>query len=281
MKLDLEISKSSKSEPDKFFIETKLAIPQSLKDYRHINLLKTFQSRSYTQVEIEENMPKLIEECIKELRAFKHDKEFDIAIEWILPDNLFSLDVDCWQYKEDEEEEPTRIGCASLASVHIRSSRRLKTLKREHRCKKWKNKWDFMINNFQNIHQSHYIFAEIANNHKCNNELKIIDNENNIIGINFPAALQELENINYDFIIYTGIPLALWSRCKQLNVNHIKDLDKLIKKSQNVNVLNLQNLPKSVENMRLAASSNNPDHLGHHLCFLCENPYNYPPEPSY
>jgi hypothetical protein len=41
-------------------------------------------------------------------------------------------------------------------------------------------------------------------------------------------------------------------------------------------VFNLENLTKSVEVKRLEATEEEPFHLGHHLCFLWENPYNYP-----
>ncbi|MFM6785808.1 MAG: hypothetical protein ACKPJN_16595 [Microcystis panniformis] len=82
-----------------------------------------------------------------------------------------------------------------------------------------------------------------------------------------------------------GIPLALWSRCQNSAVNHTSDLDELIKpkkdneenlKDGEDNVLNLENLTKSVEVKRLEATEEEPFHLGHHLCFLWENPYNYP-----
>ena len=276
----LKTPQANKNEPDKFDIETKVAIPQSPKDYQYINLLETFKNRSYTKAEIEENLSKLIEECYEELGKFEPNKDFedfDLAIEWILPDELFSLDVDCWQYKEDEiNGKETRIGCASFPSVHIRSYRRLK---HKHRRKKWIDKWNLLMSNFQEIDKKHYIFA-CQSKTKSNNDLKIVDNKDGIIGINFPADLQELENMNYDFIIQTGIPLALWSRCKQSQENHIRELDILIN-PENGNVLNLENLPKSIENKRLEAKSNQPLHLGHHLCFLWENPYNYPLTPKY
>ena len=275
--MQLEGSKD-KNAPDKFYVETKVAIPKSSTDYHHENLDETFKNtRSYTKAEIEKDISKLIEECYQELGKFEPNKDFDLSIEWILPDELFSLDVDCWQCHEDEFcEEYTRIGCASFASVHIRSSRRL----RSKRLKKWKEKWDFIMSNSQQINASHYIFASQSNT-KSNNELKILDNINTIIGINFPADLRQLENLSYNLIIQTGIPLALWSRCKKCDVNHITDLDRLIKPENSSNVLNLENLPKSIETKRLEAKSNQPLHLGHHLCFLWENPYNYPLTPKY
>lgn len=277
--MDSKSSKIKSNDPDKFSVETKVAIPLSPTSYHHENLEKTFENtRSYPKAEIEENISKLIEECYEKIGEFEqnNDKDFDLAIEWILPDNLLSLDVDCWQCKEDEDcQEYTRIGCASFSSVHIRSSRRLKSKRR----RTWTQKWNFLMSNSQNINISHYIFASQSNN-QCNNDLRIIDNTNTIIGINFLADLQQIENLTYNFIIQTGIPIALWSRCKECHENHIRDLDMLIN-PQNDTVLNLENLPRYIENMRLEARSNQPLHLGHHLCFLWENPYNYPRTPTY
>jgi hypothetical protein len=130
------------------------------------------------------------------------------------------------------------------------------------------------LNNLQQLNLSHYLLACQCNS-KSKNELKIFDNQKEIVGINLPADLQDLENLSYEFLIETGIPLALWSRCKQSNANHITDLDTLINPQQE-NILNLQGLPQYIQNKRLAATPSQPNHIGHYLCFLWENPYNYP-----
>ena len=128
---------------------------------------------------------------------------------------------------------------------------------------------------------SNYILADEFQKLNLNdNLLKNIDYKRNILGINFPLKLEELENINYHVMIETGIPIALWSRCKKSNLNHLIDLDKLIK-PKNKKILNLQKLPKDVEQKRQESDSSQPHHLGHHLCFLCENPYNYPRKGKY
>jgi len=126
---------------------------------------------------------------------------------------------------------------------------------------------------------SNYILACQCQN-LDDNYLKNVDCQRNILGINFPFKLEELENITYDVMIETGIPIALWSRCKESNVNHLIDLDTLIN-PDNENVLNLQDLPKYVAKKRRKSHSSQPHHLGHHLCFLCENPYNYPRKRQY
>lgn len=271
IELKPESSKINRNESEKFLIDAWLAIPESHTSYQHKQLLETFKSnRSYAQVEIEEKFFSLITECNQKLDEIKPDEDFDMAIEWILPGNLLSSAIDCWKNKYQDNE---RIGCGPFCSVHIRSSQRLHIAYRH--CRRlWKEKWDFLLNHSEEINSSHYIFAYQSKS-KSNQDLKLIDNQKRIIGINFPSDLQKLENITYEFIIKTGIPLALWSRCKQSNVNHINDLDTLINPGHG-NFLNLQNLPRTVENMRLTANENQPSHLGYHLCFLWENPYNYP-----
>lgn len=278
--MDQVSSQTNNSESEKFYVDTKVSIPQSSIDYQQENLLETFQKNvNYTQVEIEEKIPYLLEECYKKLEKIGFEQDFHLAIEWVVDDDLFSLDVDCWQFKEDEFcREPKRIGCSSFASVHIRSYRRLK----RKRCLEiWKKKWKWLTKNANKIKKSHYILACQANQ-KSDKDLRGMDNQQTIIGINF----SELENLSYEFIIDTGIPIALWSRCQESAVEHSSDLDKLInpkkdnednfKKDNEDNVLNLENLPKSIEKKRLEATQEQPCHLGHHLCFLWENPYNYP-----
>ena len=270
--LKLESTKIQKNDADKFRVNTWLAIPKSSEQFRPIKLPKTFQAdRTYSQAEVEENIMKLIAECNEELEnTLPPEKDWKIAIEWVLPDNLLSLPVDCWEYGIKRYE---RIGWGKFISVHIRSSQRLHIAYR-HYCKSWKDKWKNLQRNIQNINLSNYILACQCQN-LDNNYLKNIDCQRNILGINFPFKLEELENISYELMIETGIPIALWSRCKQHNVNHLIDLDTLIN-PDNENVLNLQNLPEYVARKRRESHSSQPHHLGHHLCFLCENPYNYP-----
>lgn len=276
-------SQSNNSESEKFSVDTKVSIPQSPTDYQQENLLETFQENAaYTQTEIEKKIPNLLEECYQKLEEIGFEQDVHLAIEWVFDDDLFSLDVDCWKFKEDEFcRQPKRIGCASFASVHIRSYRRLKTK----RCLDiWKKKWDWLTKNANKMKINNYIFASQTND-RNDNDLKVMDSQQMIIGINLPTDLLRLENISYEFIIERGIPLALWSRCQNSAVNHTSDLDELIKpkkdneenlKDGENNVLNLENLTKSVEVKRLEATEEEPFHLGHHLCFLWENPYNYP-----
>ena len=273
--LKLESTKIQKNDADKFWVNTWLAIPESSKIFLHKKLSKTFKTnRTYSQAEIEDNLQELIVECNKKLRKIlPPGKDWEIAIEWVLPDNLLSLPVDCW-----ESPKNTRIGCANFRSVHIRSSQRLKY---ENYNISWKRKWDYLQKNIQNINLSNYILADEFQKLNLNdNFLRKIDRQRNILGINFPLKLEELENINYHVMIETGIPIALWSRCKKSNLNHLIDLDKLIK-PKNKKILNLQKLPKDVEQKRQESDSSQPHHLGHHLCFLCENPYNYPRKGKY
>ena len=272
IKLNPESSKINKNESEKFLLDGWLAIPESPTSYQHKQLLETFKSnRSYTQAEIEQNFSNLITECNQKVDELKPNQYFKIAIEWILPDNLLSSPIDCWQYRKNK-----KIGCSRrFYSVHIRSSQRLHIKYRD--CVPlWQDKWDFLWSHFQQINLSNYILAcQCNSNSEEDLESLCCDDDKMIIGINFPSDLQKLENITYEFIIETGIPLALWSRCKACKVNHIRDLDTLINPSDS-QVLNLKKLPISVKNMRLSAKKNQPLHLGHHLCFLWENPYNYP-----
>ncbi|MGB5594300.1 MAG: hypothetical protein WBM62_09780, partial [Crocosphaera sp.] len=266
IKLDKVSSQTNNSESEKFYVETKVSIPQSPTDYQQENLLETFPKNvTYTQTEIEEKIPNLLEECYQKLEEIGFEPDFNLAIEWVFDDDLFSLDVECWQFKEDEFcREAKRIGCSSFASVHIRSYRRLK---RKRCLDTWKCKWDWLTKNANKMNINNYIFAAQANQ-KSDNDLKAMEQQEPIIGINFPADLVRLEHISYEFIIDKGIPLALWSRCQNTAVNHRSDLDNLINSTigneenftedNGDNVLNLENLPNSVEQKRLEATKENP-----------------------
>lgn len=265
-------SKIDKNESEEFSLNAWLSIPESPTSYQYKQLLETFKSnQSYTQVQIEENFSNLITECNQKVDELKPNQYFKIAIEWILPDNLLSAPIDCWQYQRNK-----KIGCSPrFYSVHIRSSQRLHIKYRD--CVPlWRDKWDFLWSHFQQINLSNYILAcQYKSESEEDLESLCYDDDKKIIGINFPTEIQKLENITYEFIIETGIPLALWSRCKMSEVNHISDLDTLIN-PRNGQVLSLKKLLTAVKNMRLQAKKNQPLHLGHHLCFLWENPYNYP-----
>ena len=276
--IELKPESPTTDKSEKFAIASWLAIPESPTSYEHKNLRETFElERSYTQAEIEENFSSLITECNQKVDELKPNQYFKIAIEWILPDNLLSSSIDCWQYRKNK-----KIGCnLRFYSVHIRSSQRLHIKYRD--CiPLWRDKWNFLWSHFQEINLSSFIFAcQCNSNREEDLENLCCDDDKMIIGINFSTDLQKLENLSYEeLIIETGIPLALWSRCKESSVNHIKDLDTLINPENN-KVLNLKSLPISVKNMRLSAKRTKPLHLGHHLCFLWENPYNYPQKRKY
>ncbi len=272
IELKQEGSKLEKNECEKFLIDTWLAIPEASTSYKHKNLQETFESNgTYTQIEIEENFSNLITECNQKLEEIDPDREFEIAIEWILPDNLLSSPVDCWKYRKN-----AKIACGPFHSFHIRSPQRLH-IAYKHCRRLWRNKWDFLRSHLQQINLSNYILAC-----QCNRKIKedleslFCDDDPMIIGINFWKDLQESEDIDYEkLIIETGIPLALWSRCKASKVDHISDLDELIN-PDNSQVLNLKKLPKYVRKMRRKSKDNPLEHLSNNLCFLWENPYNYP-----
>ena len=282
IELKQKSSKLDKNESEKFLIDIWLAIPEFPKNhegkknretfkapqkYQHHPLRETFEyNRSYTQAEIEEKFSNLITECNQKVDEIKPEQYFKIAIEWILPDQLLSYPIDCWNYRKN-----TKIGCTTrFHSVHIRSSQRLDTRYRD--CVLlWRQKWDFLWQHFQQINLNNYILA-CQCDQTIKEDLEILssndDPEQMIVGINFSIDLQELENMDYEeLIIVTGIPLALWPRCKTSNDNHIKDLDKLIN-PDNSQVLNLSKLPKYVRQMRQKASKNSLEHLSYNLCFF-------------
>ncbi|MDJ0730369.1 MAG: hypothetical protein QNJ33_10305 [Crocosphaera sp.] len=282
IKLEKNSSKIDRNESEKFTVNGWLVIPkinlkncQSEDDYFREPLSKTYASnRGYTKVEIEDKISELITECNEKIREckekikeFQTDEKFEISIEWILPEDLLSFPVDCWEYRKNK-----KIGCGPYYSVHVRSSRRLQS-SYDHLRGYWQERWNLLINYSQNTNPKHYILACDCHG-KDDNDLEIINEETKIFGINFASDLCEAKNLTYEFIIEAGIPLALWSRCKESNINHIQDLDKLTSCKTNQS-WDLATLVKSIKTLRRLAKKDKV-HLGNNLCFLWENPYNYP-----
>lgn len=261
---------------ERFKVNTLLAIPESFERYSYIKLRKNFQEgKSYSQLEIEEKIVDLILECNEQVADFNPETNFRIAIEWMLPDNLLSLPVDCWRYKN------RRIGCGRFFSVHIRSSRRFNKLYRD--CiPLWQKKWKFICHNHERIDLCRYILASQCqtNNYEALAQL-CYDEQNMILGINF-ASKAQVDDENYrELIIENGILFAMWSRCKNDSLSaRVQDLDRLIRK-ENLSGVEIKRLLQSIKAMRLSARDNDELHLGKNLCFLWENPYNYPIKNNY
>ncbi len=282
IKLEKNSSKEEKNESEKFTVNGWLVIPKrslssckSENDYFREPLSKTYAyNRGYTKVQIEDKIFELIGECNEKIREFKENiKEFkthgnfEISIEWILPEELLSFPVDCWEYRKNK-----KIGCGPYYSVHVRSSKRLESYY-DHVRRDWEDRWNLLINYSQNTNPKHYIFACDCHG-KDDNDLEIINDETKIFGINFASDLCEAKNLTYEFIIEAGIPLALWSRCKDPEINHIQDLDELTS-CENGQSWNLTTFLTSIRTLRRSAKKDKI-HLGNNLCFLWENPYNYP-----
>ncbi|MFM7905320.1 MAG: hypothetical protein ACKPA9_09220 [Microcystis sp.] len=275
IKLEQNSSKTEKNESEKFTVSGWLVMPKrslqkckSEDDYFREPLSKTYESnRSYTKVEIEDKISELITECNDSIRKLKLNRHPKISIEWILPEKLLSSPVDCWEYRKGK-----KIGCGSYYSVHVRSSQRLQSAY-DHVREDWEERWTLLINYSHDSKPEHYILTCDCHD-KDDDDLQNINDETKIFGINCVSDLCEGKNITYDFIIETGIPVALWSRCKDPNVNHLKDLDNLTSCKNNQS-WNLTTLVESIKILRRSAKKDNV-HLGNNLCFLWENPYNYP-----
>lgn len=285
IKLEENRSQTDQNESKEFTVKGWLVIPkgdikscQSEDDFFRDPLLKTYGSKpGYTKFEIESKISELITECNEKLSEYKKKikdlqnyRNFEIAIEWILPEDLLSFPVDCWEYRKNR-----KIGCGPYYSVHVRSSKRLHH-DYDHLRGYWEERWNLLINYSQNINPEHYIFACDCHG-KDDDDLQNINDEIKLFGINVAANLCEgknLTNLTYDSIMETGIPLALWSRCKEPITNHIQDLDNLVSCQSNQS-WELITLVKSIKNLRLKAKKDKV-HLGNNLCFLWENPYNCP-----
>lgn len=273
----LIIKLEPKADPQRFDVSSQVAIPQTEKVYVHHDLINTFKShQTYTKIQIGQKFGELIGECneILEKKGIYSDPgqfgQIKISIEFIVPTELLSSDFDCI-----ERNSVGRIGCGNYYSVHVRSLQRLDTITNKRLTNRyrqatgtWKEKWCKLQSNLQNLCASQqYILARSY-------QTNFAGNEDQILGINLPENINKIANI-YDKFIEWGIPLAIYSRCENNSICHVQDLDNLVELNSD-QTLNLLNLCRSIRQTRARANSSNPNHIGHHLCFLWENPYNYP-----
>ncbi|NEO98249.1 MAG: hypothetical protein F6K58_06065 [Symploca sp. SIO2E9] len=215
-----------KDDDYQYYVNTRLAIPRLGNNYDYENLRKTFkENKGYTQKQIEAEFNKLIRETnlaveeIKKRLPIENNQYFQIAIEWILPDKLLSLNVDCWKYDQKNQ----KIACdLRFHSVHVRSAKRLSPDYNDCRVM-WQRRWNFITTKPDKIKLFNYLKA-CENLSEAELKKKFFMNDNKmIVGINFSQDSHWLENGIHELIIKAGIPIVLWSRYESSEVNHTND----------------------------------------------------------
>lgn len=238
-------------------------------DYEPLNLIieehktekhKTEPNKEYfSKQEITPILTKLINHC------FEKNRNCQLVIECFTSLELLSINIDSWEY-EDEGEIWQIKRDPSIDNIHMRCLLRLEK-KQERLQIIWKKKWDAVQNSLNNLDE------EIEQ--KAIKDYQWFFSQDTTLWGNICTSTPEKQYKLFKAIIKYGIPIAMWSRCHQ-NQEHRQEINQLIYRADN----RLQNLPEQIRQIRNNAPSNiktEPEHLGHHLSLLWENPYRLPP----
>ena len=214
-----------------------------------------------------------------------HNERFEIgrlAIELFLPERLLSSsDVDKWIVSDIvQKQEYSPIGAKfkvllhNLARFTKRQAKksRIEAKKAEARNilqeNLWKVNWRLAMEKIQSPMST--------------NEFVIINADSDIeslqsklerrIGVVLGQTPQRDEVLK-SIITKAGIPIVLWTRHDDLEVDHSNEMHELVRISP------LINLPERVLDKRREATANKQlvSHLGHHLTVLWDDPNRFPP----
>lgn len=272
-------AKTNKDNPKYQIGKMILAIPQSkcLKSYTHLNIEGIVsEDKSYDKNQlktiIEKEFDRLIEKTVE-----KYEEELkigfsrEIFIEFIVPKSLLSCTFECWENHTPTTGTGLKLCVKNKICIRLSDRQERKYLKAY--AYDWEERWDIMLTylkNNQNLPRTNY---------KLRQDYKTLDksifNDNQVVGINISPSLDKLDQQTYNTFLVNGIPIAIWSRCSQNQNNHCIQIDQIIQQGNNNHnmLVNPSQLADMVAEVR---NNNNNNNLCDHLCFLWENPYNYP-----
>jgi hypothetical protein len=202
---------------------------------------------------------KLYEQCAPDDLA-------DLSIEVFLPYTLISHPVDQWIDPEDPLE--TKLGLdhqVSVRSLNRFTNRRLQRY--------WHKKWKYFQRHAERSTVRHICHWKRYTKRELHNAL-IRENSPACLGLTF-TPMHNQEGKLLIQILRAGIPVALWPRLDEVNVEYS---DMLREKVEDIieNTPNLLKLPDTLRDMRIQAE-NDPIHLCNHLTLLWDDPDRVPP----
>jgi len=206
----------------------------------------------------------------------------ELTIELFLPSDLLcNCDIDQWSFRDLAEDHLSELRIGSSYQVLIRSLERSKWLQstddiptrslrvNDKKKKSWQRKWELI--------QSKLSEGKIPSDleFKLFSHLKSFDNLgielDQKIGVKLVQGSQRDEILRV-IINEESIPIVLWTRCDDSELDFSNELNELVHKDP------LLNLPQSVLKVRKAAQeSGSKNHLGCHLVLLWDDPNRCPP----
>lgn len=125
----------------------------------------------------------------------------------------------------------------------------------------WRDKWRQLTSN-------NAINSAIINySHDIESRLNL----DSIIGIKLDSV-SNYPNF-FKLISLKALPIALWSRCDLQTPSCLAEINRILTRASN-----FQNLLQQIQDERNAAPPARREHIGHHICLLCDDPERVPPD---
>ncbi|MDJ0659482.1 MAG: hypothetical protein QNJ42_08320 [Crocosphaera sp.] len=244
------------------------------KDYQSLNTIiknhEIEQKKEYfSQEEIKPILTELITTCLEKDALEGMDNNSQLFIECFTSKEFFFIDIDCWEW--ELQEDTCQIKRHHPIYIHIRC---LSRLEKEYEILKFKEEW---IRRWNAVQQSFNSLDEDTEQRAIKDPEWYFSQSSTVWG-NICVSTSEskekfLENQKTLFkkILKYGIPIAIWSRCHEQATTHRQEINNLIEQCNG----QVQFLPQFIKNKRIEAPSNlnnDPQHLGHHLSLLWEDP---------
>lgn len=227
----------------------------------------------------DENIQPLLDQWLRQTRQLLMGCEEDPQFYVFLPKALLHLEVDYWAL--DLRNRPSRLG--QVYPVVLCCSDRLESI---YPVKNWHKFWrKYQICLERSAHEV-FIEASDRDIDSLIDDLEELsetlddetDNDqiDNVIGLKIihapcPPRSEEL----FEELLVSGLPLAIWGRCDEVNITNAAELDTILKASC------LGNLHQTIQRKRRESrrqANTSSCHIGHHLSLLQDSPTLIPPK---
>jgi hypothetical protein len=189
----------------------------------------------------------------------------DIRLEFVLPNELLSLDVDQWPWELDSPLPPVPLGCRY--TVAIRSLERMNNGK-WHRS--WHTRWRALVGQLKNTgtiqpDSSYWVQSPEENIRKIVADLERNPEVTSLAFSSTPRSATE-ESTEVAVALRAGIPVIVWHREGDDSEEFAAAVGELLHADGPGTIL------QRLRHLRTSAFESHSDHIGHHLVVMWDDP---------
>jgi hypothetical protein len=214
------------------------------------------------------DISEVVAELLKRSLEYMLGKDYDLTIEFFLPIDALSTELDQLEITEFLESYPL----GKEFKVLVRSYERLENNYLSRYLPQWRSNWNRATTNFKivPILDSFKPFSTINN---CNWKQLAVDLKEKI-GIKITCVVPELEQKSlFTAILISAIPIAVWMRKDIRECDREPELDRILTSGD------LEMLPEYIRKEREDAYIDDiEEHFGNHLVILWEDPNRLTPD---